>query len=143
MPVKGQFTPIAERIASKYTINPVNDCWEWQGAIATQGGYPIIGGYVDGKKVSPQYAYKVLWVEKFGPMPTEDCPDGSHRWELHHTCENKHCVNPDHLILVTHREHMALHKASRTLARAMARTMGYMNPAAFLPASVTALPAVQ
>ena len=38
-------------------------------------------------------------------------PDGSHRWELHHICLNRSCVNPDHIQLVTHREHARISDA--------------------------------
>ena|ERR1035438_6093540 len=65
----------------------------------------------------PEYAHKVAWESVNGPVPTTPCPDGSRRWELHHSCMNRSCVNPDHIRLVTHREHVELHNELRAAIR--------------------------
>lgn len=110
MPVKGNSTPAIDRMAGKYTINIQTGCFEWQRSLSSQGRYPTIG--MEGKR-RPEYAYKVAWESVNGPVPVTPCPDGSWRWELHHRCFNRQCVNPDHIQLVTHNQHVALHNIRR------------------------------
>ena len=50
--------------------------------------------------------HRVTWEEANGPVP-----DG---YELHHVCENKLCMNIDHLRLVTRSEHQRLHRWKAT-----------------------------
>lgn len=81
-----------ERIEQKYIPEPNSGCWLWTGALST-GGYGMIG---TNKKV--RYAHKLLFEEKFGPVP-----EGL---ELDHLCRVRGCVNPDHLEAVTRRENI-------------------------------------
>lgn len=60
-----------------------DDCWEWTGAIGG-GGY---GSLTRDKKRLPAHRY--VYEQMVGPIP-----EGHH---LHHVCENKACVRPDHL----------------------------------------------
>jgi hypothetical protein len=46
-------------------------------------------------------AHRTAWVAAHGPVPVG--------LELHHTCENPACVNADHLLPVTSKQHHALH----------------------------------
>ena len=101
----------ASRMNGKYIINSVTMCWEWSGSRSSQGRYPTIsvaGG------LKPEYAHRIAWAEVNGPIPLTPCPDGSWRWELHHRCFNKDCVNPSHIQLVTQKKHVAIHTARRT-----------------------------
>ena len=108
-----------DRIARKYTVNETTGCWTWARSLSTQGKYPTIASEENGK--TPVYAYRATYEDKFGLVPTTPCPDGSRRWELHHKCAGigstvggtNRCVNPDHIMLVTSREHAALHKQMR------------------------------
>jgi len=102
-------TPAIDRFHGKYTVNPATKCHEWTGSISSQAGYPTIGI----GRSKPEYAYRVAWTAANGPMPTTPPPDGSWRWELHHDCENKRCVNADHVVLLTNKQHAARHKALR------------------------------
>jgi hypothetical protein len=98
------------RIQGKYTVAE-NQCWIWTAAKGTQGQYPVIRG--DGSQDSkgkPQYVYHLTWEAENGPLPTTAPPDGSTRWELHHTCRNRLCVNPSHIALVTQKEHAKIHR---------------------------------
>jgi hypothetical protein len=94
----------------KYFVNIATGCWEWLGSRSSRGKYPTIS--VEGSR-RPEYAYKVAWESLFGPVPETPCLDGSWRWELHHICLNRNCVNPNHLQLVTQRAHMAIHSSIR------------------------------
>ena len=110
MASKGTAISAASRLKGKYTINPVTNCWEWNRGRSSPGLYPTIARASSGE---PEYAHQVAWAEVNGPIPIEPPPDGSWRWEHHHRCFNKNCVNPDHIQLVTQKEHMAIHRARR------------------------------
>lgn len=114
MPAKESAVSAASRLKGKYTVNPVTSCWEWNRSRSSQGRYPTIGLPGSGK---PEYAYRIAWSEANGPIPIKPCPDGSWRWEIHHVCFNKLCVNPKHLKLVTNKEHTAAHNARRAAMR--------------------------
>jgi len=72
-------------------------CWDWIGAIGT-GGYGYYRPGYNRSMVAHKYVYQ--WLVK--PVPSG--------YQLHHICERRHCVNPDHLQLLTLKEHRALHR---------------------------------
>jgi len=59
----------------------MNDCVEWEGQISPNG----YGRMSDGKR----YAHRETWKEHNG-----DIPEGM---VIKHKCDNKLCVNPEHL----------------------------------------------
>ena len=83
--------PIADRFWPK--VKKSDGCWTWTGSISP-GGYGRfrVGGRAEGTN---RYAHRVA-LELLGI----DLPDGYH---VDHLCENKRCVNPDHLDVVTPR----------------------------------------
>ena len=127
MPRKGTSTPAIDRMEGKYVIDIATGCWTWTASRSSQGKYPTIGGE---SSTVPQYAYRVSWESVNGPVPTTPCPDGSHRWELHHTCSNRLCVNPQHIELVTHREHTREHVEMRRMSRLIAQAQQSLPAAA-------------
>jgi hypothetical protein len=46
-------------------------------------------------------AHRTAWVAVHGPVAPG--------LELHHVCENPACINVEHLVAVTHKQHVALH----------------------------------
>jgi hypothetical protein len=107
---------LASRIASKIVVDPITDCHNWQGAHCSQGKYPIVsaGG---GQNKPPLYVHQIA----AGPEPACLPPDGSHRWEVHHWCLNRSCVNPQHVTWLTHRQHATAHVDLRRALKAAAR----------------------
>jgi hypothetical protein len=97
--------PLQERLASKITIDPRSECHIWTGSHSSQGRYPTVGT----ASATPAYVHKLM----AGPAPEFPPPDGSHRWEAHHTCRNRSCVNGKHLVWLTHRQHMKVHAEIR------------------------------
>lgn len=80
----------------RYIVDPVTGCHEWLLA-RSEKGYGLV--HHEGRT---RIAHIVAWEEKHGPVPKGR--------ELHHTCENKGCVNADHLEPLTRVEHQARHK---------------------------------
>ena len=110
MPRKDSSTPVQTRIDRKYTVNLETGCHEWTGAMSTQAGYPTV---MVNSKNDIRYVYHLTWEALNGPIPEGPCPDGSHRYELHHRCENKACINAHHVQLLTSRQHQEIHGVRR------------------------------
>lgn len=82
-----------ERFLEKIIIDPISGCWIWTGAKHPKG----YGIFYDGEKRVYAHRYSHENFKK-KPIPSNK--------ELHHECNNRSCVNPDHLTEVTHRENM-------------------------------------
>ncbi|AFU62039.1 putative HNH endonuclease [Streptomyces phage phiHau3] len=67
-------------------------CWEWTAA-KSRNGYGQF--YWSGKL---RYAHRWLYAALVGDVPAE--------MDLDHRCKVRHCVNPDHLELVTRQENL-------------------------------------
>ena len=91
-------------------------CWIASRRIIHGGGYMMI--CVNGRD---RAAHIVYWERENGPVPPGH--------ELHHRCEQKSCMRPDHLEPLTDAEHKHRHTIVsaeevaeiRTLARTMSR----------------------
>jgi hypothetical protein len=93
------------RLLSKIKIGP-GDCWTWTGYRHKKkygGDYGIIG-------IGPRHnhclrrAHVVSYEVFVGQVPSG--------LELHHVCQNTLCINPEHLVPVSHSENMRHRKDS-------------------------------
>lgn len=89
-------------------VSKTRHCWIWTGGIdAGYGLFWLSGGYVRAHR----YAYELC----VGPIP-----DGH---DVHHRCQNKLCVNPQHLETLTRSAHVAGHwRAKATTAAVIVTT---------------------
>lgn len=74
-------------------VSKTESCWPWLGAIASTG-YGVMTS-ADNRKV---FAHRVSYE-----LHREPIPDGM---VIDHLCRVRHCVNPDHLRVVTNAENV-------------------------------------
>ena len=79
-------------------------CWVWTYKLNKWGYGNYAKRRTDGSKVSNAHVW--AWERVNGRVP-----DGQ---ELHHTCLNRACCNPNHMQALTHAEHKAIHAAMAT-----------------------------
>jgi hypothetical protein len=84
---------ILARIFKRAEIDKDTGCWEWTGGHSGNGRG---GGYARVSIRGKTYAgHRAVWEILFGP-----CGDK----QLDHICNNRKCINPYHMELVTNKE---------------------------------------
>ena len=113
---------LADRLWSKVDKSagngPSGDCWEWRGYVHATGYGHIWTGGKQGEIIA---THRAAWIVTSG-----DIRDGLF---VLHKCDNRLCVNPDHLWLGDHAANMAdmLQKGRRRPASATARGAAVNN----------------
>jgi hypothetical protein len=79
-----------------------NGCWEWKLAL-TDPGYARVDDSRMRRLYGTMYAHRLGWFLLYGVRLGK-------KTDLHHRCENRRCVNPDHLEVVGRSEHLKLHR---------------------------------
>ncbi len=83
---------VDERIESYIQRGRPDQCWVWLGPQLKSGyGTLVIGN-------RSRRAHRAVYERSIGPIPANLC--------VIHTCDNKLCVNPNHLRLGTHQDNM-------------------------------------
>lgn len=109
---------LSKRFWEKAPLTRNNDeCWEWQGSFNSTG-YGQIG--IKGKKFS---SHRLSWLVNRGAIPSGLC--------VCHHCDNRRCVNPNHLFLGTKKDNLDdMDQKGRRITPP--RPSGEANPAARL-----------
>lgn len=95
-----RWTWTAEQRLAFYTKHdPVSGCLIWQASV-THGGY----GYLSFQR-RRYVAHRLAWIAKHGAIPSG--------MSVCHRCDERRCVNPDHLFLGSHATNMVDRRRKR------------------------------
>lgn len=114
---------ILSKFGVEYIIDPLTECWNWQRS--KRRGY----GRARRQGWESTSVHRALWIEKNGPIPDGLVLD-------HIICDNKSCVNPDHLKPATNKENCDRAERIQAARRSLTCRNGhlwtpkttYMNP---------------
>lgn len=77
-------------IKNNVTVDKTTGCWNWNKSV-TSAGY---GQFQRDKKYWTTHTF--VYVQLYGEIPKGSV--------IRHTCHNRRCCNPDHLVIGTHKD---------------------------------------
>ena len=103
-----------------------NACWIWSGTMMPQGyGVMYVGKQWNDSNRIIDYAHRISWRLKNGRIPKG--------LSVLHGCDNRRCVNPDHLRVGTQKDNVDdMVKRNRFGGGARKGLFGALNPASKL-----------
>lgn len=89
------------RFEKYLSIESEGGCWIWTGYAYTGNGNRPYGSIWVRKRKKAQLVHRYVYSLVWGPIPF--------RYEIHHTCVESLCCNPNHLVALTREEHAIEH----------------------------------
>ncbi len=108
------YRPVLERFVAKFELDPQTGCWNWAASLSRKGygKFQTMNGCFDAHKVSFEIFMGLV-------------PRGT---ELHHICNNRRCVNPNHMNPLSHHFNCQWHLTRNQPIQCLPHRLGQFVP---------------